>query len=90
MQQFSDPGEELRVERLIQAKRGADVLKLLGSCVVTGQDRGGVAGGEPQQEKHEQRDHAHHGNGGKHAAKQISEHDDVNASARTHAFSTQL
>ena len=74
MQQLADPGEELRVERLVQAERGADALELLGRRIVAGQDRGGIARGQPQQQKHEQRHHGHHGNGGKDAADQITEH----------------
>ena len=74
VQELADPGEELDVERLVQAERGADALKLLGRRVVAGQDRGGIARRQPQQQKHEQRHHAHHGNGGQHAAKQVSEH----------------
>ena len=38
MQQLADPGEELGVERLVQAERGADALKLLGRRIVAGQD----------------------------------------------------
>src|SRR6185437_2592631 len=37
-------------------------------------DRGGIARRQPQQQEHDQRHHAHHGNGGQYAAKQISEH----------------
>ena len=74
MQELADPGEELGVERFVEAERGADAFKLLGGRVVARQDRGGIARRQPQQQKHEQRHHAHHGNGGKHAAKQISEH----------------
>ena len=74
MQQLADPGEELDVERLVEAERGADALELFRRRVVAGQDRGGIARRQPQQQKHEQRHHAHHGDGGQHAAKQISEH----------------
>ena len=74
LQQLADPGEELGVERLVQAERGADALELFGRRIVAGQDRGGIARRQPQQQKHEQRHHAHHGNGGQNAAKQISEH----------------
>ena len=74
LQQLADPGEELGVERLVQAERDADALELFGRRIVAGQDRGGIARRQPQQQKHEQRHHAHHGNGGQHAAKQISEH----------------
>ena len=74
VQQLADPGEELGVERLVEAERGADALELLGRRVVAGEDRGGIAGRQPQQQKHKQRHHAHHGDGGEDAAKQISEH----------------
>ena len=74
MQELSDPGDELGVERLVEAERGADALELLGRRIVAGEDRGGVAGRQPQQQKHKQRHHAHHGNSGEDAAKEISEH----------------
>src|SRR6202022_1108152 len=74
MQQLADPGEELGVERFVQSERGADALKLLGRRIVAGQNRGGIARRQPQQQKHEQRHHAHDGNGGKNAAEQVSEH----------------
>ena len=74
LQQLADPGEELGVERLVQPERGADALELFGRRIVAGQDRGGIARRQPQQQKHEQRHHAHDGNGGQNAAKQISEH----------------
>ena len=74
MQQLADPGEELGVERLVEAERGADALELLRRRIVAGEDRGGIAGRQPQQQKHKQRHHAHHGDGGEDAAKQISEH----------------
>ena len=74
MQQLADPGEELGIERFVQPERGANALELLRRRVVAGQNRGGIARGQPQQQKHEQRHHAHHGYGGKDAAKQISEH----------------
>src|SRR6185369_6026395 len=67
-------GEELGVERLIETERGADALELLCRRVVAGEDRGRIAGCQPQQQKHEQRHHAHHGDGGEDAAKQISKH----------------
>jgi hypothetical protein len=74
VQQLADPGEELGIERFMQSERDADALELLGRRIVAGENRRGIAGGEPQQQKHEQRHHPHHGDGGQHAAKQISEH----------------
>ena len=74
VQQLADPGEELDVQRLVQPERGADAFKPLGRGVFAGEDRGGIARRQPQQEKHEQRHHAHDGNGGQHAANEISEH----------------
>ena len=75
MQQLADPGEELGVAAA--RSRPSEVrmlLKLLRRRILAGQDRGGIARRQPQQQEHEQRNHAHHGNGGQHAAKQISEH----------------
>jgi hypothetical protein len=43
LQQLADPGEELGVERLVEAERGADALELFGRRVVAGEDRGGIA-----------------------------------------------
>lgn len=74
MQELADPGEELLIKRFVQAERGADALKLLGCRIVAGQNGGGIARRQPQQQKHKQRDHSHHGNGGKNAANQVSEH----------------
>src|SRR4029079_6332976 len=74
MQQLADPGEELGVQRLIEAERGADALELLRRCVFAGQRCGGISGRQPQQQKHEQRHHAHYRDGDEDAAKQISEH----------------
>ena len=74
MQQPADPGDELLIQRLVEAERGADALELLGGCGIARQDRGGIARRQPQQQEHDQRDHPHHGNGGQYAAKQISEH----------------
>ncbi len=64
VQQPADPGEELLIERLVQAERGADALELLGGRGIAGQDRGGIARRQPQQQEHEQRHHPHDGNGG--------------------------
>ncbi len=77
MQQLVDPGEELHIERLVEAEGGADALELGGRCIVAGEDGGGIARRDPQQQEHEQRHHAHHGNGSEHAANEISEHDEV-------------
>ncbi len=74
VQQPADPGEELRVQWLAKAERGADLFELFRRRVVAGQDRGRIARRQPQQQEHEQRNHAHHGDGGEDAAKQISEH----------------
>jgi len=68
MQQLADPGEELLVERFIEAKRSADACELLRRRIVAGQNRGGISGRQPQQEKHKQRNHPHHRDGGKDAA----------------------
>src|ERR1700681_439320 len=64
------------MQRLVEAERGADNFKLFQRRIVAGQDRGGIAGRQPQQQEHKQRNHAHHGDGGEDAAKQISEHFD--------------
>ena len=53
MQQLVYPGEELLVKRLVQTKRGADALQLLRARVVAGQNGGGIARGQAQQQKHE-------------------------------------
>ena len=74
MQQLVDPGEELDVERLVEAERGADALELRRARIVAGEDSRGIAGRQPQQQEHDQRHHAHDGDGSQYAAKQISEH----------------
>ncbi len=74
MQQLVDPGDELDVERLVEAERSTDALELRRRRVVAGDDGGGIPRCQPQQQEDEQRHHAHHGDGGQHAAKQVSEH----------------
>ncbi|GCC49253.1 hypothetical protein chiPu_0033645, partial [Chiloscyllium punctatum] len=73
-QELRDPGVELDVDRLVQTKRGTDALELFRRRIVAGEDCGGVARRQPQQQEHEQGHHAHHGNGSEDAAKQISDH----------------
>jgi len=65
----------------MQAKRDADALELLGSRIVAGENGGGIAGRQPQQQEYEQGHHTHDRNGGKHAAKKVSEHCGANISA---------
>ncbi len=76
MQQPADPGDELDMQRLVEAERGPDHFELFRRRIVAGEDRGGIARRQPQQQEHEQRNHAHHGYGGEDAAKQKSEHFD--------------
>jgi hypothetical protein len=73
VQELVHPGDELHDQGLIEAKRGADALQPFRRGVVAGENRGGVTGGQAQQQEDEQRDHAHHGDGGQNSAKQISE-----------------
>src|SRR3974377_780773 len=43
VQQLVDPGEELDVDRLMQAERATEALKLFRSCIVAGENCGGIA-----------------------------------------------
>ena len=64
MQQPADPGKELCIKRLVEAELRANAIELFRRRIVTCQNRGWVAGRQAQQQEHEQRDHAHDGNGG--------------------------
>ena len=49
-------------------------VDLLGVCVVARDDRGRIAGGEPQHQEHEHRNDQHHREGGEQAAQDVAEH----------------
>ena len=73
VQQLVHPGDELHDQRLVETERGADALQLFRGRIVAGENCGGIAGGEAEQEKHEQRDDAHHRHRGEDLANEISE-----------------
>ena len=76
-QDVAEPDEELGEDRLVEAEPVADLGDLLGVGVVAGDDRGGVAGREPQHQEHQHRDDQHHRDGGGEAAQDIGEHGSV-------------
>src|SRR5262249_49691057 len=62
------------MERLVQSELLADVLDVLRTSIVAGDDGGGVAGREPQQAKHEDRHDGHHRNRGQDALDDVPSH----------------
>ena len=69
----------MRDDRLVEPEPVADGRDLLGIGIVAGDDRGGIAGGQPQHQEHEHRDDQHHRCGGDQTAQDVAEHASASA-----------